>query len=186
MWSWAIGLSLTGCVLAGAAAAENVKVDDLLAATPGVRVCYARQYDAAHLRGHPQQRVAGITLAIRTFGFDNKGEWVLKADAPHKYTRALFAIRFARRGGKPAQLTQGECQNGEMTVGCFVECDGGGFHIQQDGKALLLHLAEDGIRIDDCDEKDVRLKPGTDDKVFRLEKVADAQCRALEKRKFGR
>jgi hypothetical protein len=45
---------------------------------------------------------------------------------------------------------------------------------------------DEGIRIDGCNEKDVRLMPGTDDKAFRVEKVAEAQCRALEKATLGR
>jgi hypothetical protein len=32
----------------------------------------------------------------------------------------------------------------------------------------------------------VRLKPGNDDKAFRVEKVAEPQCRALEREKFGK
>lgn len=172
-------------VLSGAASAQEAKLADILPDTPGARVCFARTYDAKHLREHPQQRVTGVTFAIRTTGFDDKGEWVLKPGVPHKYTRALFAIRFARRDTKKPQTTSGECQQGEKGIGCFVECDGGGFALEKSGEGLLLRLAEDGIRIDDCDEKDVRLKPGADDKAFRVEKVAEAQCRALEKAAFG-
>jgi hypothetical protein len=49
-----------------------------------------------------------------------------------------------------------------------------------------LRLTQDGVRIDDCDEKDVPLKPGSDDKAFRVAKAAEAQCRALEREKFGK
>jgi hypothetical protein len=45
---------------------------------------------------------------------------------------------------------------------------------------------DEGIRIDGCDEKDVRLLPRADDKAFRVEKVAEAECRALEKATLGR
>jgi hypothetical protein len=181
-----IGLSLTGCLLAGAAAAQDVKLTDILPDTPGARACFTRSYDARHLREHPQQRVAGVTFLMRVVGFDDKGEWVLKPDGKYKYTRTHFAIRFARREGRRAQSTSGECQNNEKaSASCYVECDGGGFGLEKSGEGLLLRLADDGIRIDDCDEKDVRLKPGRDDRTFRVEKVADAQCRALEKEKFG-
>jgi hypothetical protein len=41
-------------------------------------------------------------------------------------------------------------------------------------------------RMHGCDEdEDVWVKPGTDDKVFRVEKVAAEQCRALEKSELG-
>ena len=71
-------------------------------------------------------------------------------------------------------------------MGCHVECDGGGFALEKSGENLLLRLLDEGIRIDGCDEKDVRLMPGADDKAFRVEKVAEAQCRALEKTTLGR
>jgi hypothetical protein len=186
------GAALVGAMLAGlsgaaaAASAQEAKLADILPATPGSRACYARSYDAKHLREHPQQRVSGITFAIRTTGFDDKGEWVLRPGEKYKYTRYLFAIRFVRRDMKRAQTTSGECQQGEKASGCFVECDGGGFALEKSGEGLLLRLLDEGIRIDDCDEKDIRLKPGTDDKVFRVEKVATQQCRALERESFGK
>jgi hypothetical protein len=54
------------------------------------------------------------------------------------------------------------------------------------GDGLLLRLTQDGVRVDDCDEKDVRLKPGSGDRAFQVAKVAEAQCRALEREKFGK
>ena len=181
----AIGLLLSGCFLTSAAAAQDVKLAEILPDTPGARACFARSYDAEHMRAHPQQRVAGVTFLMRVVGFDDKGEWVLKPDGKYKYTRYHFAIRFARRDGKRAQTTSGECQQGENGSSCYVECDGGGFGLEKSSDGLLLRLAQDGIRIDDCDEKDVRLKPGSDDKAFRVEKVAQAQCSALERESFG-
>jgi hypothetical protein len=183
--SRAFATALALALLTSAAAAQDVKLSDILAATPGTRACFARSYDAKHLREHRQQRVAGVTFLIRSTGFDDKGEWVLKPDGKYKYTRYLFAIRFARRDGKRAQTTSGECQQGEKGAGCYVECDGGGFSLEKSGEGLLLRLLDEGIRIDDCDEKDVRLKPGADDKAFRVEKVAEAQCHALEKSALG-
>jgi hypothetical protein len=38
----AIGLSLTGLFLAGAAYAQDLKLADILPATPGARACFAR------------------------------------------------------------------------------------------------------------------------------------------------
>jgi len=179
-----LALAAIAFLLAGAAAAQELKLADILPDTPGARACFTRSYDARHLREHPRQRVAGVTLLMRVVGFDDKGEWVLKPDGKYKYTRYHFAIRFARRNAR-AQTTSGECQ-GDDKASCYVECDGGGFGLEKSGEGLLLRLAEDGIRIDDCDEKDVRLKPGSDDKAFRVDKVAQAQCAALEREKWGK
>ena len=76
---------------------------------------------------------------------------MLKPNGTYKYTRYLFAIRFARRAGKRAQTTSGECAEAEK-MGCQVECDGGGFALEKSGESLLLRLLDEGIRIDDCDE----------------------------------
>lgn len=168
------------------ALAEGVKIADLLPATPGARACFARTYDAAHLRAHPHQRVTAVTFLMRTTGFDKKGEWVLTPDGKAEYTRTLFGIRFARRDLRKPQTTSGECAQGESEAHCYVECDGGGVVLEKSGEGLLLKLLDQGIRIEDCDEKDVRLMPGRDDKAFRVDKVDGAQCRALEKATLGR
>ena len=168
------------------ASAQGAKLADILPATPGARACFARRHDAKHLREHPGQRVAGVTFLIRSTGFDERGEWVLKPDGKYEYTRYLFAIRFARRSGASAcRRRAGSARNAEK-MGCRVECDGGGFALEKSGESLLVRLLDEGIRIDGCDEKDVRLMPGADDKAFRVEKVAEAQCRALEKATLGR
>ena len=167
------------------ASAQGAKLADILPATPGARACFARRQDAKHLSEHPGQSVAGVTFLIRSTGFDERGEWVLKPDGKYEYTRYFFAIRFARRDSKRVQTTSGKCADAEK-MGCHVACDGGGFALEKSGESLLLRLLDEGIRIDGCNEKDVRLMPGTDDKAFRVEKVAEAQCRALEKATLGR
>jgi hypothetical protein len=161
----------------------GTRLVDILPAVPGARACFSRRYDAKHLREHPAQTVTGVTFLVRSTGFDAKGEWVLKPDGKYKYSRYLFGIGFARRNGKGALSTSGECIQA-ANIGCHV--DGGGFALEKSGESLLLRLSEDGIRIDGCDEKDVRLRPGKADKTFRVERVAEEQCRALEKEKLGK
>ena len=46
------------------ASAQGAKLADILPATPGARACFARRYDAKHLREHPGQRVAGVIFLI--------------------------------------------------------------------------------------------------------------------------
>jgi hypothetical protein len=167
------------------ASTHGSRLADILPPMPGARACFARRYDAKHLRAHPAQSVTGVTFLVRSTGFDEKGEWVLKPDGKYKYSRYLFAIRFARRNGKRAHSTSGECTQA-ANIGCHVECDGSGFTFEKSGEGLLLRLSEDGIRIDDCDERDVRLLSGADDTSFRVERVAEAHCRALEKATLGR
>jgi len=171
-------------IAGGAACAQDARLAEILPATPGVKACFARTYDAKHLRAHPKQRVTAVTFLMRSVGFDSNGEYVLDPKGKIDHASTQFAIRFVRRDMKQAQTTSGDCQQGE-TAGCYVECDGGGFKLEKSGEGLLLRLMDDGIRIDDCDEKDVRLKPGADDRAFRVDKVADAQCAALEKAAFG-
>lgn len=168
------------------ASIHGTRLADILPAVPGARACFTRRYDAKHLREHPAQSVTGVTFLVRSSGFDDKGEWVRKPDAKYKYTRYLFAIRFARRNGKRAHSTSGECKEATTNIGCHVECDGGGFVLEKSGESLLLRLSEGGLRIDDCDKKDVRLLPGAYDKTFHVERVVEAKCYTLEKATLGR
>lgn len=80
--------------------------------------CYARHYDAAHLRTHPDQNVRDI--AMLAYRPDWQG-----ADASILNFEAGF-----RDGGEPAQFS-GECRSVDGGVlFCGIECDGGEFSLK--------------------------------------------------------
>ena len=73
-----------------------------------------------------------------------------------------------------------------QSMGCHVECDGGGFALENPGESLLRGSWTRASASTAATRRTVRPTPGADDKAFRVEKVAEAQCRALEKATLGR
>jgi hypothetical protein len=67
-----------------------------------------------------------------------------------------------------------------------VDCDGGKVTLDKmpPANSLIVRLSDDGIRMfHDCDdEQGVQVKPGADDKVFRLDKAANEACRVLDEK----
>lgn len=179
------------CALAGPAAAEdatpNAKLMTVLPATVGAKACYTRRYDEKHLAAHPKQRVSAMTFFIRVIGVDTNagGEWVLDPKAKYDRFNYQFAMSVTRRGEK-AISASGYCPD-DPNILCIRDCDGGGVTLEKiaGSEALMVKLMDDGILMGDCDEQKGKwLRPGTDDKAFRVEKVPTDQCAALEKSAF--
>ncbi len=148
----------------------------LMAVSPAFagKSCLARYYDAEHLRQHPDQLVTGVTLLLKTqSGADN-------------YVSARvgsFQIALTKRGSNKLFVPEGDLlKNGAGYTG-QVECDGGGFALQQmrtTGALMYLGHPNGGkyLRVavvpDPCGEGDHRITqstdvvPGTDDVTFLL------------------
>jgi hypothetical protein len=185
----ALALVIVAASLTGAAALdENPWADaalaKLLPPDPGAKACYARTYDAAHLRAHPQQRISEMTFFLRVVGYDAGGGYTVRNPDRVGYQ---FAMAVKRRGDKQALRAAGDCSGG-TGVHCVVDCDGGGVDVEkiQTGDALLVRLLEGGIRMHgDCDGEGIMVKPGADDKAFQVNKAPPQACAALEKRELG-
>jgi hypothetical protein len=176
------------CALAGNAVGEEAKPDPrraILPATVGAKACFTRTYDARHLAAHPRQRVTAVTFLVRVVGIDAGGDWVLDPKGKYDKVNYQFATRVTRRGERRALSASGYCPENSNVL-CIRECDGGGVTLEKvDGADALTVRLDDGILMGACDErKGTWLRPGTDDKAFRLNKVAPAQCAALEKAEF--
>lgn len=142
----------------------------------GRGACYARTYDTAHLKRHPQQKVTAFLLRIRYYFPETR----------YKYSQPFYRYELnARiRGRKETLSVSGDCVHEDATIRCGVECDGGGFRLElepgTDAAALRMSI-DQRLRVTGCgEEDDVELTPGTDDKLFRLQKVSDAACRPLD------
>ena len=158
----------------------------ILAPEPGHKACYRRLYDKAHLAAHPKQTVTAITFLIRVVRYDAQGErYHTPATKPDDWIGYQFAMAVDRRREGRTQRTSGDCFGFE-SARCSVDCDGGGVTLEKpEPDVLLLRLTDYGIRMSGACEGGAMLKPGQDDKVFRLAKVADQMCGALEKRQLG-
>jgi hypothetical protein len=153
----------------------------ILPPQPGGKTCYARNYDAAHLRAHPRQRITAMNFLLTVKAYDPKPA---DKSAPEDLYYYTFAMSVVRRGDKRLLHTAGDCMSGEE-ISCVVDCDGGSVALDNMPPAgsLIVRLNnENGITMfHDCDEgKGIVVKAGADDKVFHLDKAAAAACSALE------
>ncbi|HWV51473.1 hypothetical protein [Pseudorhodoplanes sp.] len=156
----------------------------------GQEVCFGRVYDAAHLKKHPKQRVTAFHL-FRDFTPDPNKETpqdtreTLVAEDGDGGIRVTAYVRFRDRPGLFFNgLHCGMSVDGDK-VSCGIDCDGGGFFLKDAGKSLLLEnrgfvvVGGCGASEDEEENRDF-VKPGADDKIFRLDPLPAAQCRALE------
>jgi hypothetical protein len=182
-YAFAAGLAAL-CALALPAAGQSVKpgeegaLADFLPPEPGRHICYARTYAADHLRQHPKQTVTEI--AFRLAYYRHEPDEFYKQGQRNYY----FALLAKRRGSSRTLTAMGECGPNGDSIGCGVECDGGGVSVsRKPGDRILVSLGEDGrIRMSEgCDEGDaVDLEAGADDREFLLGRVEDAACPAYE------
>jgi hypothetical protein len=177
-----IGMIAGTCALAASAHLAlaqnqpgNAALATILAPQPGNKACYARRYDAGHLRQHPRQRITAMTFRLAVEAYDPPSE---KAERPEDKVYYTFSMTVNRRGDKRRLYTAGDC-SGDAIL-CAVDCDGGYVTLDKMPPAdtLIVRLNDDGIvMFHDCDEGEgVPVKAGADDKVFRLDKAADNLC----------
>jgi hypothetical protein len=99
---------------------EFPALNAILPAQAGNEACYVRNYDAAHLHAHPQQRITAMKFLLGVEAYPEPS----KKDKPQDLYYYTFAMQVARRGDKKLLHTAGDC----MTYGrinCVVDCDGG-------------------------------------------------------------
>jgi hypothetical protein len=153
-------------LLAGVAALAVLSAS-IAAAEPDALGCFTRTYDRAHLARHPDQLITAVKLHIYK--------------APPRYPGQVWFNAQSRLRGKNKPLrTSGACNEKASGLRCFVECDGGGVDVVPRARDAMMHL--DRIRVATCDEDLIdggeELTGGKDDRVFRLDRVDAAACRA--------
>ena len=178
-------LFLLALCLTSPAAAQMPEPSPLLATIvpvqPEARACFARVYDAAHLKKHPRQTVTAMEFRLTWHIFRQEGN--------EPFGDHMFQMRVDRRGAKKQAHGTGPCMERAGKAFCGIECDGGGVFLEpRDDGSLLVSFGDMwGIRLSEsCDgeEEDedaaASLEPGQDDKSFRLERLPDSQCPAWE------
>ncbi len=159
-------LAQAGTVMPG----EEGALKDILPPTPGGHICFARTYDAAHLKAHPQQTVSYIELRLAYYRHDPDTGY---PDGQRNY---YFDLRAKRKGSDDIASTGGECGLYEGGIDCGVDCDGGGVLLKGDANAVTLSFGDKwGISMtNECgggEGSGPDLVPGADDKEFRLTKI---------------
>jgi hypothetical protein len=162
--------------LAAAAQAETVApgeegaLKEILPPTPGEHICFARAYDAAHLKAHPKQTVSYIEFRLAYYRHDPD------ANFPEGQRDYYFDLRAKRKGSADMASTGGECNSREGTIFCGVDCDGGGVFLKKGDAGVTLSFGDmRGISMSsECgggEEGGADLLPGQDDKEFKLTKI---------------
>lgn len=144
--------------------------------------CFTRRYDARHLAAHPAQTVSAMKLLVTA-------EWL---DEDKAFIRN-FRLNVKFRNKRDSYDSLGGCHhammeeaNGEVRLGCGVDCDGGGIGIamNKDNDATIVRLEyvrvwTHGKDLDDDDIEKRGLNAGKDDGMFRLDRASLDDCASL-------
>lgn len=141
-------------------------------AGPDALGCFTRTYDRNHLARHPDQVVTAVKLRIYK-------------PPPGETSVYWFSVQFRLRGRDETLRTGGICTDKASGLHCFVECDGGGVDVVPRARDAMMYL--DRIRVAACDQDLIEggktaqeLTGGKDDRVFRLDRVADVACGGMK------
>jgi hypothetical protein len=122
---------------------------------PGDDGCFARVYDTAHLRNHPDQQVTAIWLAPDLA----------------ETSRDVLAVRvgFTLRASEVRFNSTAYCREEQADLSCGIEGDGGTFALTAQGDGVHLTIGPDDLFIEG--EAQVLDLSGTtgDDRVFQLQ-----------------
>lgn len=169
---------LTFLLAAGATSATSAgsTYDQYFAKAVNGRPCYARLYDDAHMKAHPHQKVRMIEI-----DFDMKqGD----SDRPNSQSYFEAGIGFVLKN-KPKEKVGAAiyCKTAAGFFDCYIDGDGGTFHLTPQGANLKLDVTgggggTDAIVVDNGDDFPTFGAPGSDDRVFVLppadRKICDA------------
>lgn len=151
------------------------------AAALGNEMCFERNYDSAHLNRHPDQLVTNMILALDPEGPIRRG-----ADRGTFKIAFDFKLLIRKRGSNTVYVQEGYVQEStDRKLTGIVECDGGGFMLQEVSSGMLLSISDQGVRMaivpDPCGESDrlnnsTYVERGKDDRTFRLDAVSSQAC----------
>lgn len=167
-------LMLAAAVLPEMAHADASDVVKIFGRDPGTgdaHACFVRHYAKAHLKSHPEQNVTDMIA------------YVGKQPGPDPYYMINLQVNF-RQFNKPFQVS-GSCSqstDGEQTLGCGVECDGGSLSVRVKNESAILVEIPDSVRLFDPSSNDESAdlpkgaRFGSDDKLFRLDRADLKDC----------
>jgi hypothetical protein len=152
--------------------------------------CFGRDYDAAHLEKHPQQKVASIRVGRLT-----PAEERLDKDLTQKWPDDVkLSLTLTLKTGSVRHALKYVCNPREASWECAAEttpdarstCDGNTVHLaRSEGDDIMLFNRQDGLPIDAAcqarpanESADDRQRPTrSDDKTFRLTRMLVEACR---------
>jgi hypothetical protein len=130
-WGGLAALAFPGLLVCLASAAVAASPWDMMFAAPGG--CYHRDYSSAHLAGHPEQRVTGMTVTSSP------------GIPANPWPAVTLTVTLRGPAGGRAEAVAW-CENIEDSLFCGMEGDAGSFSITKArGGAILLSAGHDGM-----------------------------------------
>ena len=140
--------------------------------------CFNRVYDPAHLALHPQQNVKTMTL-LAVVDPVNPDEVQLRFGVTFRSRKGMLETN----GGCAAPSGEDGAAPSLTTAHCNVDCDGGAIDValKTDGAVLVGIPAGARLWKPGADNPDDNFHGafGSDDKLFRLDRVALGECLPL-------
>ncbi|MGZ5842390.1 MAG: hypothetical protein ACXWJ8_10705 [Xanthobacteraceae bacterium] len=157
----------------------------------GASACFSRSYDAAHLKAHPRQMTQGVMLSLRY----EQGQHTVRIMLKEKNRRApLYIVGGCGWSDKANLGVDDKPLIKEFKATSGLDCDafsglnsdeeGGDYPIDfaADGKSLTLYLVDQTSAWfgPSQKKKTIRMRLGSEDLIFRLDRVDAATCRSME------
>jgi len=190
---------LTACVViavlgarGGALAAS--KDNPLSRAVPhqeGASACYSRSYDGAHLKAHPRQMTQSVMLSLR---YEQRYHTVRIALLQKGRSAPLYVVGGCGWSDKANLGVDDKPLVKEFKATSGLDChayaginsdqEGGDFPIDfsADGNSLTLYLVDQTSAWSGPNQKNktINMRLGSEDLIFRLDRMDAATCRSME------
>ena len=171
---------LAALAVAAVCAPGGARADDLyskyFSGVNGGKPCYARTYDAAHLKAHPKQTVRSIEV-----DFDQS--W--REDEGGKNTAGDFqaGMSFMLKRSEERYGQELYCKVAGDHFDCYLDADGGTIRLTPAGDGLKLQVTGGGggtdqIAVEGSKDFGEFGGPGSDDRVFILPRADRKLCDA--------
>ena len=160
---WNMGLSLiiaAGATLSASVALAGPVFNRLSGSHPLADQCFARFYDAAHLKRHPRQRVTRLQLRRDRSGPARE----------NNLARFTVAVGFRTTAGPNRFTVYGICTTRGPIAECGGEGDAGRFRLVLEGRNLRVEI--DRLELEDSGADLAK----SDDRTFLLQPAPAREC----------
>jgi hypothetical protein len=182
---------MLGATCGALAASEDNPLSRAVPPEEGASACYSRTYDAAHLKAHPRQMTQNVMLSLRY----QQGQHIVRIMLQEKNRPApLYIVGGCGWSDKANLGVDDKPLVKEFKATSGLDCnafsglnsdeEGGDYPIDfaADGKSLTLYLVDQTSAWSGPDQKKktIRMRLGSEDLIFRLDRVDAAACRSME------
>jgi hypothetical protein len=188
------GASIMLAAMLGASGGALAESNPLSRAVPhqeGASACYSRTYDATHLKAHPRQVTQSVVLSLR---YEQRYHTVRIALSQKGRSAPLYVVGGCGWSDKANLGVDDKPLVKEFKATFGLDChayaginsdqEGGDFPIDfaDDGKTLTLYLVDQTSAWSGSNQKKktISMRLGSEDLIFRLDRVDAAACKPME------